>query len=612
MAAKRELLEKCLRGGLVEILPELNRIPPITPRTSSGPAPLSFAQQQVWIHSLLSPDLPIYNEPFTVLRYGSLDVTALERSLAEIIRRHEAWRTTFSELDGRPLQVVHPAPDIVKLPVIDLRKMPPDEREAEARKVAANDAQRPFDLARGPLIMAKLVRVGNAEYRLYLTLHQIILDGVTAYHVLLPELTALYEAFSVDKPSPLPELPFQYADFACWQRQWMTSETFAGQLAYWREQLAGELPTLDLPADRPRAATQTFRGAMYRLQIPKSLVDKVRRLTQREGATLFMGMLSGFYALLHRYTGQSDLLLGSVTASRKDPGLDKLLGYFVNPVVLRANVGGDPSFLELLNRVRDSVLGALSHDDVPFEYLVQELHPQRDLSRNPLFQIMMSIEPPIPPIDGWSMTQFDVSSGASKFDLYLDLDDREEGIIGPVTYNPDLFDEETIARMVGHWQRLLEAVVAHPTRRLSELPLLTSSETQQLLVEWNDTAVSRGRSSVAGLFEAQAKQTPDRIAVEDEHSEISYGVLNQRANQLAHYLRSVGVGAGVLVGICTTRSQEMIVALLGVLKAGGAYVPLDPAYPRERLGFMLQDSGMHVLLSEESLLASLPFFRFFI
>jgi len=377
-------------------------------------------------------------------------------------------------------------------------------------------------------------------------------------------------------------------------------------LAYWRKQLGGELPVLELPTDRPRPATQTFRGAMCPLHLSKALAERVRSFSQREGATLFMGMLAGFYALLHRYTGQDDILLGSLTASRKGVGVERLLGYFVNPVVLRAHFNSDPTFRELLSRVRQTVLDALAHDDVPFEYLVETLHPQRDSSRNPLFQIMLSLEPPMPPLNGWSMTQFDVGSGASKFDLYLDLDDREEGIIGPVTYNPDLFDEATIGRMVEHWQRLLEGAVADPTCRISQLPLLTAPEQQQLLVEWNRTTTAQAPVCLPALFEAQSERTPEAVAVEDEVAQLSYGQLNQRANQLAHYLRGVGVGPEKLVGICTQRSQHMMVALLGVLKAGAAYVPLDPSYPKERLAFMLEDSGIEVLITEQSLLAELP------
>ena len=604
--AKRELLERYLRGDVARTLGDHGRVPPISKHDSNGPAPLSFAQQQVWVHSQISPDLPIYNEPFTIHRTGALDVAALERVLTEIIRRHEAWRTVFPEVNGQPVQVVQPAPKAFVLPQFDLRKLGDAEREAKALELAAQDAQRPFDLAKGPLLRAKLVRLADEQYRLYLTLHQIILDGVTAYNVLLPELVALYEAFSHGQPSPLPELSFQHVDYACWQRQWFTENKLAEQLGYWRRRLDGELPVLELPTDRPRPATQSFRGAMYPLQLPKALVERVRNFSQREGATLFMGMLAGFYALLNRYTGQDDILLGTLTASRKGEGAEKLLGYFVNPVVIRTRFIGDPSFRELLVRVRQTVLDALAHDDVPFELLVETLQPPRDSSRNPLFQIMLSLEPPMPPVKGWSMTQFDVGSGASKFDLYLDLDDREEGIIGPVTYNPDLFDGETIERMVKHWQSLLEAAVADPTCRISQLPLLTAPEQRQLLVEWNRTASEQPAACLPGWFEAQVEQTPDAIAVEDEESELSYRELNRRANQLARHLRGLGIGPEKLVGICTTRSQRMIVALLGVLKAGGAYVPLDPAYPQERLAYMLEDSGVEVLLTEQALLAGLP------
>ena len=605
---KQELLDKYLRGELDGLLAPSSGKDKIPRRLSNEPAPLSFAQQQVWVHSQMSPELPIYNEPFTLHRRGTLNPIALEYSLTEIIRRHEAWRTAFPEVEGRPVQVVSPSVDPIHLPVLDLRRLSREEREAEALRVAAEDAQKPFNLAQGPLLRAKLVRLDEEEYRLYLTLHQIILDGVTAYHVLLPELSTLYDAFEAGKPATLPELPFQYADFASWQRRGATDERFADQLAYWRTKLAGNPPPLDLPTDRPRPPLQTFRGAMYSLHVPKALVEQVRTLSQHEGATLFIGMLAGFYALLHRYTRQEDLSIGSVTASRKSPGVEKLLGYFINPVVLRTSTAGDPTFRELLGRVRNTVLGALSNDVVPFEHLVEELRPPRDLSRNPLFQVMVSLEPPLAPINGWSMTQFDVASGYSKFDLYFDMDDREEGIIGPVTYNPDLFDRETIARMVRHWQNLLEAAVIDPSARISSLPIMDAAEKQQLLVQWNDTTTSDHTpwQSITSRFEEQSAISADEIAVADSVATITYQNLNCRANQLARYLTSIGVGTGSLVGVCTQRSLDMIVSLLAVMKAGAAYVPLDPAYPSERLSFMITDSGMQALITQQALLPVLP------
>jgi len=594
--AKRILLEKYLDR---QPKGPANGGGAITPRSGTGPVPLSFAQQQVWLHSQIAPTLPIYNEPFTVHRHGPLDVRSFERALTEIIRRHEAWRTTFSVLEAQPVQVVQP-PFEVTLPVVDLRELSPAQREAEALRLATADAQVPFDLTQGPLLRMKLIRLEENEYRLYMTLHQIILDGVTAYQVFLPELITLYDAFCAGKPSPLPELPIQAGDYACWQREGLKTGKLAEHMTYWHKQLGGELPVLNLPTDRPRPAAQTFRGEMYPLNIAPALVKRVRDMSQHEGVTMFMAMLAAFCVVLKRYTAQDEVILGTVTACRPRPEVEKLLGYFVNPVVLRINVSGNPSFRELLMRVRDVVLGAISHDEVPFEYLVRELQPHRDLSRNPLFQIMISLEPPMPAIEGWSMTQFDVASGASKFDLYLDMDDRDQGIIGPVTYNPDLFDRETIARLVRHWEMVLAAAAADPACQVGTLPILAPSEREELLIRFNATEKEEPAYTVPELFEDQVDRTPQSLAVEDEHARWTYREINNRANQIARHLQGVGVKAQDVVAICTDRRAEMVISLLAVLKAGAAYVPVDPSYPRERVAFMLRDSGARVILTQRA------------
>lgn len=600
--AKRLLLDKYLQSA-----PGTNGdgTDPIIRRSRTDPAPLSLAQQQVWVHSQVAPDLPIYNEPFTVHRHGPLDIHCFERALTEIIRRHEAWRTVFPLVEGHPSQVVK-APFQVKLPLTDLRGLPAAQREQEALRLAAEDAQLPFDLSQGPLLRMKLVHLEENEYRLYMTLHQIILDGVTAYQVFLPELVSLYEAFSAGKPSPLPELSIQGSDYACWEREWLPSQKLTPHMAYWRRQLAGEIPVLNLPTDRPRPATQSFCGAMYPLSLPPALVEEVRSMSQHQSATLFMAMVAAFYVVLRRYTGQDDIILGTLTTSRRRPEVEKLLGYFVNPVVLRVNLSGNPSFRQLLARVRDVVLEAISHDEVPFEYLVKDLHPSRDVSRNPLFQVMISLEPPMPALEGWSMTQFDVASGASKFDLYLDLDDRENGIIGPITYNPDLFDRETIGRLVEHWQTVLQAAAADPGRPIAELPILTKPEREHLLQSGNGMRTQYTAFTMTQLFEEQVARTPDALAVQDDNSQLTYRELNSRANQLARHLQTLGVESEELVGICTDRSLDMLIAPLAVLKAGGAYVPLDASYPKERLAQMLRDSGARVLLTQQALLGKLP------
>jgi surfactin family lipopeptide synthetase A len=602
--AKRALLEKYLRGDL----PQLARVAGAITRCDSGsPAPLSFGQQQVWLHAQLAPDSPVYNECVTIHLPGPLDIAAFEQSFNEIIRRHEAWRTSYPIMDGQPIQMIHP-PSTLTLPVVDLLYLPEVEREAEALRLATEDARILFDLAHGPLLRATLMRLGDAEHRLFLTLHQSIFDGVSLYRVFLPELRALYEAFSSGKPPPLPDPPIQYADFAVWQRPWLPEDMLADQLTYWKQQLAGAPAALELSTDRPRPPVQTYRGSMRPFALSKRLTDALKALSRQEGVTLFMSLLAAFNTLLYRYTGQYDILIGTSTAGRKRPEIKGLMGYFLNTLVLRTNLSANPTFRELLVRVREVTNSAFAHEDVPFEYLVKELRPERNLGRNPLFQVMLTLEPSLPVLpSGWTLTQMDVETDTAKFDLYLELDDRPEGLIGRFEYSSDLFDAATIARMVGHWQTLLEGIVANPERRLSELPLLTEAESHQLLVEWNATQTEYPTdSSIHQLFEAQVERTPDAVAVFFEDAQLTYRELNQRANQLAHHLRQLGVGPEVLVGLCIERSLEMVVGILGILKAGGVYVPLDPAYPQDRLAFMLQDAQVSVLLTQQRLAEGLP------
>jgi surfactin family lipopeptide synthetase A len=602
--ARRALLEKYLRGDLPQAARAAGTI---TRRASGSPTPLSFGQQQVWLLAQLTPDSPVYNECVTIHLPGPLDVASFEQSFNEFIRRHEAWRTSFPIVDGQPIQVIHP-PSTLTLPVADLRYLPEAEREAEALRLATEDARILFDLAQGPLLRATLMRLGDAEHRLFLTLHQIIFDGVSLYQVFLTELHALYEAFSSGKPSPLPDLPIQYADFAAWQRQWLQGDMLADQLAYWKQQLAGAPAALALPTDRPPPPVQTYRGAMRPFALSKRLTAAIKALSRQEGVTLFVALLAAFNTVLYRYTGQEDLLIGTSTAGRKRLGIQGLMGYFLNTLVLRTNLSGDPTFRELLVWVREVTNSAFAHEDIPFEYLIKELHPERNLRQNPLFQVMLSLEPSLPVLpSGWTLTQMDVETDTAKFDLYLELDDRPEGLIGRFEYSTDLFDAATIDRMFGHWQTLLESVVADPERRLSELPLLTKAERYQLLVEWNATQTGYPVDRcIHQLFEVQVKRAPDAVAVVYEDAQLTYRELNQRANQLAHHLQQLGVGPEVLVGLYTERSLEMVVGMLGVLKAGGAYVPLDPAYPQDRLAFILQDAQVPVLLSQQRLAEGMP------
>ena len=602
--ARRALFEKYLRGELSHTTRAAGAITRCAP---GCPTPLSFGQEQVWFLAQLAPDRPVYNECVTIHLPGPLDIASLERSFNEIIRRHEIWRTSFPIVDGRPMQMIHP-PSTLKLPVVDLEYLPEAEREAEALRLATEEARILFDLAQGPLLRATLMRLGDAEHRLFLTLHQSIFDGVSLYQVFLPELHALYEAFLSGKPSPLEDLPIQYADFAVWQRQRLQGNMLADQLAYWKQQLAGAPAALELPTDRPRPPARTYRGSMRPFALSKHLTYALKALSRQEGVTLFMVLLAAFNTLLYRYTGQDDLLIGTSTAGRKRSEIQELMGFFLNTLVLRTNLSGNPTFRELLARVREVTNSAIAHEDVPFEYLVKEFQPERNLGQHPFFQVMLILEPSLPVLSsGWTLTQMDVETGITEFDLSLELDDRPESLIGRFEYSADLFNAATIDRIAGHWQTLLEGIVADPERHLSELPLLTEAERHQLLVEWNATQADYPMDrSIHQLFEAQVERTPEAEAVVFEEEQLTYRELNRRANQLAHHLQKLGVGPDVLVGICVDRSLDMVVGLLGILKAGGAYVPLDPGFPAERLAFMLEDAQAPVLLTQRHLTTQLP------
>jgi amino acid adenylation domain-containing protein len=451
------------------------------------------------------------------------------------------------------------------------------------------------------------VWLGDGEHRLFVTVHHLIHDGPSIYGVFLPELTALYEAFSAGKPSPFSELPIQYADYALWQRQWLQGEVLANHIAYWRKQLAGDLPVLQLPTDRLRPATQTYRGAIHRFTLPKSLTEALKALSRQQGSTFFMTLLAGFTALLHRYTGQDDIIVGTVSASRKRSEAEGLLGYFLNPLALRTDLSGNPAFGELLGRVRDVTVEALSHDDVPFEHLVKELQRDRDLSRNPIFQAVISLEPPMPSLNsGWNLTQSDVDTGVAYFDLYVGLDDLPNGTIGRVRYNRDLFDASTIARMLGHWQTVLESIVANPNQPVSRLRLLTERERLHLsslgnVVHPENKFVRFEREEIAqpipSRFEALVNKYPTRSAVKTAQYEWTYDVLNKVANRVARRLLTILGSQQKNIAILLDHDAPMIGAIIGSLKAGKTYVPLDPLYPFERISYMLRDSQTTALLT---------------
>ena len=599
-AKRKQLLEAYL-----QMRPEKSPAKPSVAvlRRDNSALPLSNAQQQLWLHAQLAPNTSLYNEPLTVRRSGPLDISALERSFTEIIRRHEAWRTTFPVVDGEPVQRVE-EPFEIKLPLIDLRRLPQAEREGEALRIAAEDARQPFELAHGPLFRAKLVCLDDEEFRLFVTLHHLIFDGFSGYRVFLPELAALYDAFSQGQPSPLPALPFQFADYAVRQKKSAAEDSRARQMDYWRQKLSGELPSLQLPLSRTRPAMQTFGGAMRTFSLPAALSDAVRQLSRQEGVTLYMMLLAAFNVLLQRYSGQEDILIGSNTAGRNYPGSERLLGYFLNTIVLRTDLSGSPTFRQVLDRVRRTTVDALSNDEAPLDRLVAELHPQRDVNRNPLFQVLFSLEPPVTRAEpGWDVTCIDVETGTTKFELCLVLDDRPEGLLCRFIYNTGLFDDDAMSRMGSHWQTLLESIVADPGQQISKLKLLTNAERHRILQEWNDTARPYQPRPIHELFEAQAQNKPDATAVRCGAEQLTFRELNQSADRLADHLRTLGVGPDVAVAMCVERSTEMIVGILGILKAGGAYVPLDPSYPAERIEFMIADCGADVLLTTHSVAA---------
>jgi natural product biosynthesis luciferase-like monooxygenase protein len=564
--------------------------------------PTSFAQQRLWFLDQLDPGSTLYNLPMAVRLHGLLDRDALEQTFGQIVRRHEVLRTTFSVMDGQPVQVITSA-DAESLPFLDLSHLPLAEREAEARRLASEDARQPFDLIRGPLFRVRLVKLEETDHVLLLTMHHIISDGWSK-SVLTREIRTLYEAFSHGRPSPLPELPIQYADFALWQRERLQGEVLASELHYWKSKLEGAA-TLDLPADRPRPALQTFRGADYFFTLPESLTLSLREVGQGEGVTLFMTLLAAFQVLLSRYSGQEDISVGTAVAGRNRAETEHLIGLFINTLALRTDLTGDPDFIEVLRRVREVCLGAYAHQDVPFEKLVEELAPERDLSRSPLFQVMFALQN-VPREDlslsGLSLSPVETSSGMSRFDLSLSMIERGDELRGMVEYNTDLFDAATIERMMGHFQTLLASIAADPRRPVKDLPLLTAPERQRIISEWNNTAQEFPLDKcIHELFAEQVALTPDEVAVVFEDRQLTYRELDRRSNQLAHYLRELGVGPETLVGLCMDRALEMVVGLLGILKAGGAYLPLDPSYPHERLIFMLEDSGAAVLLTQENL-----------
>jgi len=602
--AKRALLERMLRQRRGPG-PGIRKV-----ARTSGPQsfPLSFAQQRLWFLDQLDPGRCTYNITRAVRIGGVLSPPALQNALDAIVERHEALRTTFTSVDGRPVQVIGRARP-VEVTTIDLSARADAEREAEAERLLNAGARRPFDLSRDLMLRATLVRLSEQDHALLLVMHHIASDGWSV-GILFRELSVLYEAFVRGRPASLPELPIQYVDFAQWQRQWVQEDVLGEHLSYWKQQVGGALPVLELPADRPRPPVQSGLSGREHVALPKGLTESLKALGRQENATFFMTLLAAFQTLLHRYTGEDDIVVGSPIAGRDRVETEGLIGFFVNALVLRSDLSGDPAFREHLARAREVALGAYAHQALPLEKLVEELQPERHLSHSPLFQVALALQnAPRQPLElpGLSTKRIALDTGSAQFDVTLALTEQAEGLRGYVDYSSDLFDAGTMTRMVGHFRTLLEGIVADPDQRLSRLPLLTEPERRQLLVDWNDTATAYPHDRcVHELFQDQAERAPDATAVVFQDASLTYRELNRGANQLARCLRDAGVGPDTCVGVCMNRSAEMVVALLGVLKAGGAYVPLDPAYPTRRLAYMLKDAQVSVLVTRQDVAARFP------
>ncbi len=569
--------------------------------------PLSFAQQRLWFLDRLEPGNPAYNISLAVNLKGQLDISLLEQSLNEIIRRHETLRTTFTTVNGQPVQIIASSLKL-SLSVINIEL----QSNVAVQKLLTQESQRPFDLTHGPLLRAKILRLAQQEHILLLEMHHIISDGWST-EVFLQEIALLYQAFLTRSASPLAEISIQYKDFAQWQRQWLEGEILQSQLSYWKQQLADVPTLLQLPTDRPRPAVQTSRGFHQSVELPKTLLDQLKAIARQEGVTLFMLLLAAFQTFLYRYTGQNDIPVGSPIANRNSDELKGLIGFFVNTLVLRTDLSGNPTFQNLLGRVRSVALEAYKHQDLTFDQLVEALNPKRNVTHTPLFQVMFDFRnaPPLPEMPDLVVSQLKVENETAQFDLSLSVE-VGQGLMVSFEYNTDLFDATTIARMLEHFQNLLSGIVANPQTKLSDLSLLTKKEQHQLLVEFNQNKSQiqnpkfKIKQCIHQLFEAQVEQTPHEVAVVFAQNQLKYQELNQRANQLAHHLRRLGVGPEVMVGIYMERSVEMVVAVLGVLKAGGAYVPLDPVYSHERLAFMLKNMQVSVLVTQKWLLKNLP------
>jgi len=593
--------------------PAASSRPTKLPRPLDRPArfPLSFAQERLWVLQQLDPNSAAYNIPRALRLKGVLNLEALQRTLDAMVQRHESLRTTFGTEAGEPVQIVAPAHP-VRIRRVDLKSLPAQEREAEALREATQEAGKPFDLVQGPVLRVVLFELGIEDHLLFFNVHHIAYDGWSD-NIFMRELATFYRTFLEAKTATVAELPIQCADFAVWQRERFRGDVLEKQLEYWKRQLAGAPTVLELPADRARPARQSFHGASRSFLISGKTVAALKQLSRQHASTIFVTLMAAFESLLHRYTGQADILIGYPAAGRDQFDTEDLIGFFINTLVLRADFTDDPTFEELLKRTRTAAFDAYDNQDLPFDRLVAELQPVRSLSHALLVQALFILHNQFVgecQFPGLTVSYPPVETGMVQFDLIMHLVPEAGALCGKLEYNKDLFETPTIDRLLRHFQTLLASIMANPRQRISELPLLTPAERQLLLVDWNQTVTDYPRRAcVHELFEAQVERTPEAVAVVFEGQSLTYRELNRRANQLAHHLRGLGVGPEALVGLCVERSMEMVVGLIGILKAGGAYVPLDPRYPPERLAFMLEDAGTSVLVTQERLVPRLPAFQ---
>ncbi|PZU94472.1 MAG: non-ribosomal peptide synthetase [Pseudanabaena sp.] len=582
------------------------RLAPIQPVSRDQNLPLSFSQQRLWfLNELEGGESATYNWPAPAIALtGKLDTQVLVKTISEIVRRHEVLRTTFANINGDIAQKIHP-PQSLDIPIIDLQSEPETKQAIAVKELAATERAKPFDLQRGPIFRCQLLCLGEISHILVLAVHHIAADG-WFMGIFLKEFAIIYGAFSQGKLSPLPELPIQYADFATWQRNWLQGDVLERHLSYWRQQLAHIPPLLELPTDHPRPPIQTFQGSKVPFQLSLALTQRLNRLGQQNGATLFMTLCTAFAVLLCRYCEQTDIIIGSPIANRDRAEVENLLGFFVNNLVLRIQIQQNPSFQELLAQVKKIALDAYDHQSLPFEKLVEELQPERNLSYHPLFQVMFILQnSPAQSLQmpDLSLSGIEVESNTTQLDLTLEMLDSPDGLAGNFEYNTDLFERSTIEQIAGHFQNLLEAIATNPQHKVSQISLLSPTEQHQILFDWNNTVVNYPKDiCLPELVEAQVVKTPNAIAVIYENQKLTYQELNQKANQLAHHLLAIGIQSEQLIGICIERSLDMLVGLLGILKAGATYVPIDPSYPRDRIEYMLSDSQAQILITQDSLI----------